>query len=81
MMSVELLRQFLGWCTVLDVGILAWWFLWFWLFHDPMYRFHSRLCQISVEQFDTINYAGLACFKIGIFLFNLVPYLALTVAR
>lgn len=76
-MTIEMVRSILGWCTVLNVGLLFWWFLMFWLVHDWMYRFHGKLFKLSVEAFDSIHYAGMAAFKIGIFLFNLVPFLAL----
>ena len=76
-MTLEVLRSFLGWCAVINIGLLIWWFLFFWLAHDWMYRFHSKLARVSVETFDAIHYAGMACFKIAIFMFNLVPYLVL----
>ena len=80
-MPSETIREFLGWCTVMNIGLLSWWFLVFWLAHDWMYRFHSRMFKISEERFDAIHYAGMAAFKIGIFLLNLVPYLALSLLQ
>ena len=44
-----------------------------------MYRLHGRWFQLSVQQFDALHYAGMAMFKIGILLFNLVPYIALRI--
>ena len=79
-MNFELLRQTLGWCCLINVGLLIWWFGFFWLGHDWMYRFHAKLFRISIETFDAIHYAGLAIFKILIFVFNLVPYLALHIS-
>jgi hypothetical protein len=32
---------------------------------------------LSVEQFDALHYAGMALYKVGILLLNLVPYIAL----
>ena len=78
-MTLEMTREFFGWCSLINIGLMLWWFLFFWLGHDLMYRFHSRLFKLSVETFDAIHYGGMAWFKIGIFLFNLVPYLALTI--
>jgi len=40
---------------------------------------HSKWFNLSVDKFDAIHYSGMALFKIGIFLFNLVPYLALRI--
>jgi len=48
--------------------------------HDSLYRFHTRWFRLSVERFDYTRYPGMALFKIGIFLFNLVPYCALLLA-
>ena len=45
-MTLKILRSVLGWCTVINMGLLLVWF---------------------------------ASFKIGIFLLNLVPYLALRI--
>jgi len=47
--------------------------------HDWVYRFHSKWFSIPTEAFDTIHYAGIACYKIVMFLFNLAPYLALLI--
>lgn len=76
-MTVEIWQSFFGWSTAINVGLLAFWFLFYWLGHDLMYRFHSRLFKVSENTFDAIHYAGLATYKVGIMLLNLVPYLAL----
>ncbi len=78
-MTIETIRATLGWCAVIDMGLLLWWFLFFTLAHDLMYRFHSKWFNLSIEKFDAIHYAGIAYFKIGIFMFHLVPYLALRI--
>jgi hypothetical protein len=74
---METLRDVLLWCTVINYGLLLWWFAVFVLAHDWMYRLHGRWFRIPVEQFDAIHYGGMAIYKIGIFLFNLMPLIAL----
>ncbi len=76
-MNVETFQSFLGWCTLFNAGLLFVWLLFFWLAHDWIYQFHSKLCKLSVETFDAIHYSGMAFYKVSIFMFNLVPYLAL----
>jgi len=44
-----------------------------------VYRFHGRWFKLSLETFDAIHYGGMAVFKLGIFLFNLVPFIALCI--
>ena len=78
-MTLEMIRSTLAWSTVINMGILLWWFVFISLAHDWTYRFHSKWFKLSEEKFDTIHYAGMALFKIGIFLFNLAPYLALRI--
>ena len=78
-MTVEQIRDVLGWCAVINIGLLLWWFLMFALAHDFVYRLHGKWFKLTVERFDAIHYAGMAFFKIGIFLLNIVPYLALRI--
>ena len=78
-MDIEILRSTLGWCTVINVGLLLWWALFILLAHDLVYRLHSRWFKLSVEQFDAIHYTGMAFFKIMVLLFNLAPYIALRI--
>ena len=78
-MEIELIKDFLLWCAVINMGLLLWWFLFFAFAHDWMYRLHSKWFNLSIDNFDSIHYAGMALFKIGIFLFNLVPYFALSI--
>jgi len=61
------------------MGILLWWFLFIALAHDWVYRMHSKWFKISEEKFDAIHYAGISFFKVTIFAFNIVPYLALCI--
>jgi hypothetical protein len=78
-MTMETLRDLLLWCTVTNYVFLLWWFLVFTLAHDWIYRLHSRWFRIPREQFDALLYAGMAVYKIGILLFNLVPYVVLLI--
>ena len=76
-MNIETLRSFLLGCLGINYGILMLWFVVFIVAHDALYRLHARWFRISVAQFDAIHYAGMAVYKIGVLLLNLVPYLAL----
>lgn len=80
-MTPEFLRAFFLWCTILNYGLLLWWFLVFRFARDWMYRWHGRWFKLDAAQFDAIHYAGMAAYKIGIFLFALVPWLALHLIR
>lgn len=77
---MDTIRRLLFWCTVMNWAVLLVWFLVFTLAHDWIYGVHARWFRLAAEQFDALHYAGMAIYKIGILLFNLVPYVALRVA-
>ena len=76
-MSINGIRDILLWCLGINYGILIIWFGVFLIAHDWLYQLHARWFKLPVESFDAIHYAGMATYKIGILLFNLVPLLAL----
>ena len=78
-MNLDVAAHVLLWCAVVNYGVLLCWFLAFRFAHGWMYRLHGRWFRISIEQFDAIHYAAMAIYKIGILLFNLVPYVALRI--
>ena len=78
-MTIELLRELLFWSAVIHICLLAWWAIIFIFAHDLIYRLHSRWFNIAADRFDAIHYAGMAFYKISIFLFVIVPYLALMI--
>lgn len=78
-MTVEFIAAILGWCTLINFGLLIWWFLFAVIAHDWTYRLHTKWFKISQEQFDAIHYSLMGVFKIGVITFNLVPYLALRI--
>ena len=78
-MSIELARSALLWCAAINYGILLVWFAIFMLPHGALYRMWGRWFRLSAEQFDVVNFAGIALYKTSILLFNLVPYIALRI--
>ncbi len=76
-MTIDLLRRILGWATVINLSVITIWFVVFTLYHDALYRLHSKWFKLSHERFDSIHYAGMAFYKIGTYLFNVAPFLAL----
>lgn len=78
-MNIDEIRQVLLWSFVINYAVL---FLWFGVFifaHDWLYRMHTRWFRLSVETFDALNYGGVAVYKLGVILLNVVPWIALTI--
>lgn len=76
-MHANEMETVLLWSLGINYALLLIWagaFIWA---HDWMYTLHSRWFKLSSETFDAVHYAGMAVYKIGILLLNLVPLLAL----
>lgn len=71
------IKSFLLWCLAINYAVLLLWAVMFVFAHDWMYRMHSRWFSLPVHTFDAIHYCGIAAYKIGILLLNLVPLIAL----
>ena len=71
MIALASLRTLLIWSLAVNTTRLCVWFAGFVWAHDTLYRWHIRWFRLSPETFDAIHYAGMALFKIGIFLLNL----------
>jgi len=80
-MTMEQLSAFLGWMTVLNIAwlSLAWLFVWLrrpWI--TALVRHFIPLEEAEVER---SYFRWLICYELGIYLFNLMPWLALQIIR
>jgi hypothetical protein len=75
--DIEVVRSFLAWCTLMNWILLLVWWVGFAVAGDWIYRVHGKWFQLSRPAFDATHYAGMAFYKILIFVFNLIPYLVL----
>jgi hypothetical protein len=78
-MNIQMAREVLLWCSIINYGLLVVWFLLLVLLHEWLYRLWGKWFRLSAEQLDAINFAGMVLFKIGVLLFNVVPYVALRI--
>lgn len=78
-MTLQNLKEALLWCFVINYGILVFWFLTVVLHWEWPYDQSAKWFGIPREKVNAINFAGIILYKAGIVLFNLVPYIALSV--
>jgi hypothetical protein len=76
-MPIETLQEILGWCSLINMGLLFLWFLAFVFAHNRIYELHRLWFRLSVEQFDAIHYGAMGIVKMMILAFNVVPYVVL----
>ena len=75
--SLDTITQFLGWCTVINMAILAFIALFLMTMRDTAIRMHSRMFGVSEADLPRIFYQYMANYKILMVVLNFVPYLAL----
>jgi hypothetical protein len=78
-MDLPLLRDWLLLSTLINYAVLLAWFLLFLVAHGWLLRLHQRWFGLSAPLFDALHYGGMGLYKVGILLFNLVPYVALRI--
>lgn len=79
MMSIEQLMVFFAWCTLLNFAVLIFATVSLFVFRSFVTEIHSRLFGLNEAELAKIYLKYLAYYKIAIFVFNLVPYLALRI--
>jgi hypothetical protein len=80
-MNIELIRSVLGWCTLFNMGILFVWTGALWCCGGKIHQFHGTFCNLSREKFDAIHYTLMGVYKLGVLLFNAVPWVVLHIVR
>lgn len=78
-MSIELLTKFFMWCTILNMGLLLFSFVTVAFAGDIAYRMHTKWFPMSRETFNVVLYSFIGVYKLFVFVFNLVPWIALTI--
>ena len=76
-MNIETLREFLGWCLVINGGLMIFTFIMISAVGDLAARFHARMFKLEPDAVRLEFYRYMANYKIAIIVFNLVPYLTL----
>ena len=78
-MTIDQIREMLGWCTLINVGLMLFSYLFICTARAWVYKMHSKWLPITEEQFNGLIYGIFGVYKILIIVFNLVPYLALSI--
>ena len=76
-MTINELTLFIGWCTVINMSIVAISGIMLTLFKESIINIHHKLMGIDKHDLPKLYFAYLGNYKIGIMLLNFAPYLAL----
>ena len=73
-------KNFFMWCTIVNYGLLMFWSLFYIFWPKAMARLLEKGLQKKVQNFDSLNIWGLTFYKILIIVFNLVPWISLSIS-
>ncbi len=75
--SIETIREFLGWCSVINIGMLFISTIMLTIMRSWVVKIHASTTGVSEAELPRIYIEFLGNYKILIIIFNVVPYLSL----
>ena len=78
-MTIQMLTNFFMWCTILNMGLLLLSFLILAFAGDFVYKMHSRWFPMPRETFNVVLYSFIGIYKLMVFVFNIIPWIALMI--
>ena len=78
-MDIEILKMFFMWCSIVNIGLLVLAFLLWMVASDRIYALHGAWFPMPRQTFNAIFYCLLGLYKIIVFVFNIVPWVMLTI--
>ncbi|NOR55955.1 MAG: hypothetical protein GQ531_07075 [Sulfurovum sp.] len=79
MITIETMIEFLGWCSVINIGILIFYSICIIIFTDTMVKIHTKMFDLDKNYVIQAYFKYLAQYKIILIIFNIVPYFALKI--
>ena len=78
-MNIDTLREFLGWCTVINVGLMFFSWIMIMLLQGWASKLHAGMFNLDEASVRRAYFQYFANYKIAVIVLNLVPYLALAI--
>ncbi|MDX2506334.1 MAG: hypothetical protein QNL62_17900 [Gammaproteobacteria bacterium] len=79
MNSIETIREFLGWCSVINIGMLLVSTIMLTIMRSWVIKIHASTTGVSEMELPRIYIEFLGNYKILIIMLNVVPYISLSV--
>lgn len=78
-MTIEQITVLLGWCTVLNFGVLMLTTLILTVHRTSVHRLHTIMSGLSADELNKLYFQYMGHFKILWIVFNLTPYLVIRI--
>lgn len=78
-MSIYQIREMLMWCSIINAGLLIFSFVIVTAARKLVCRTHCKLFNITEQQFSGAIYSFIGVYKLLVFIFNIVPFIAISI--
>ena len=78
-MNIETIREFLGWCTIINYGLMILAFLKVYALRNTLAQFRQELFGLDEESVRRLQGQLFVNYQLVIIVFNLTPYIALII--
>lgn len=78
-MNIETIREFLGWCTIINYGLMILAFLKVYALRNTLAQFRQELFGLDEESVRQLQGQFFVNYQLVIIVFNLTPYIALSI--
>ena len=79
MMNIETICEFLGWCTIINYGLMILAFLKVYALRNTLAQFRQELFGLDEESVRQLQGQFFVNYQLVIIVFNLTPYIALSI--
>ena len=79
MNTIETLREFFGWCAVVNIGLLTLSSVLIVAIRGTAARLHGKMFNLDEKRVSEIYFQYLGNYKIATIVFSIVPYFALRI--
>ena len=78
-MNIETICEFLGWCTIINYGLMILAFLKVYVLRNTLAQFRQELFGLDEESVRQLQGQFFVNYQLVIIVFNLTPYIALSI--
>jgi len=78
-MNIETICEFLGWCTIINYGLMILAFLKVYALRNTLAQFRQELFGLDEESVRRLQGQFFVNYQLVIIVFNLTPYIALSI--
>jgi hypothetical protein len=79
-MDIYQIREVLMWCSIINVALLTFIFILVTAGRKFICKLHCDLFKINEQQFNGAIYSFIGGYKLVVFVFNIVPFIAVSIA-